>query len=157
MRSRLRHLAGLVLVAATVAGCGTASDQASKIALMALATPLPHQQTSPPGSASLCTASLRPPATLPVPGNMPAGSFMAKIQRRGYLIAGVNAGLLNFGYFNPSTGKIEGFEIDLVHEIARVDLREPRRATCTSRADRGAAGASSSSKVRSTSSSTRSR
>ena len=119
MRSRLRHLAGLVLVAATVAGCGTASDQASKIALMALATPLPHQQTSPPGSASLCTASLRPPATLPVPGNMPAGSFMAKIQRRGYLIAGVNAGLLNFGYFNPSTGKIEGFEIDLVNEIAK--------------------------------------
>jgi polar amino acid transport system substrate-binding protein len=125
MRSRLCLFAGLVLVAATAAGCGTTSDQASRIALMALATPLPHHQTSAPGSAALCTASLRPPATLPAPGKMPAGSFMAKIQRRGYLIAGVNAGLLNFGYYNPSTGKIEGFEIDLVRELARAIFGNP--------------------------------
>jgi polar amino acid transport system substrate-binding protein len=50
---------------------------------------------------------------------MPAGSFMAKIRKRGYLIAGVNAALLNFGFYKPSTGKIEGFEIDLVHELAK--------------------------------------
>ena len=56
---------------------------------------------------------------MPTPGNMPARSFMATIKKRGYLIAGVNAGLLDFGYLNPRTGKIEGFEIDLVREIAK--------------------------------------
>ena len=49
---------------------------------------------------------------------MPAGSFMAKIQKQGYLIAGVNAGLYKFGYLNPATGNIEGFEIDLVDQLA---------------------------------------
>jgi len=119
MRSRLRHLAGLAIVAAmVVAGCGSTSDRASHIALVALATPTPQLPSSSGGSTTLCTASLRPPAALPAPGDMPAGSFMAKIRKRGYLIAGVNAGLLDFGYFNPSTGQIEGFEIDLVNEIA---------------------------------------
>jgi polar amino acid transport system substrate-binding protein len=63
-------------------------------------------------------ASLRPPATLPAPTEMPSGSFMAKIRRQGYLVAGVNAGLYKFGYLNPATGNIEGFEIDLVNEVA---------------------------------------
>jgi len=132
MSSRLRNLAGLALVAATVAGCGTTSDHSSRIALMALATPTPQlatpaprQQTPPSGSSALCTDSLRPPATLPTPGNLPAGSFMARIRQRGYLIAGVNAALLNFGYYNPSTGKIEGFEIDLVRELARAIFGNP--------------------------------
>lgn len=119
MRSRLRHFAGLVLVAATAAGCGATSDQASRIALAALATPPQHLKSKPPTPATPCTASLRPPATLPTAGKMPARSFMAQIRRRGYLRAGVNAGALDFGYYNPSTGKIEGFEIDLVNEIAK--------------------------------------
>ncbi len=118
MRPRLRHLAALALVAVAATGCASTSDQASRIALAALATPTPHLPPSQPGSTTLCTASLRPPATQPTPGHMPAGSFMAKIRKRGYLIAGVNAGLLDFGYLNPNTGKIEGFEIDLVNEVA---------------------------------------
>ncbi len=58
---------------------------------------------------------------------MPSGSFMRTIQRRGYLRAGVNAGLLDFGYLNPATGKIEGFEIDLVRELARAIFGDPSR------------------------------
>jgi polar amino acid transport system substrate-binding protein len=125
MRSRLRHLTSLALVAATIAGCGATSDQASKMALAALETPAPQVTSSAASPAALCTASLRPPATLPAPGKMPTGSFMAKIQKRGYLIAGVNAGLLNFGYLNPSTGQIEGFEIDLVRELAKSIFGNP--------------------------------
>jgi polar amino acid transport system substrate-binding protein len=56
---------------------------------------------------------------------MPAGSFMAKIKRRGYLIAGVNDSFLQFGYLNPFTGRIEGFEIDLVRELARSIFGNP--------------------------------
>jgi polar amino acid transport system substrate-binding protein len=124
MRSR-RHLIALALVAAALAGCGATADHAEKLALAALATPEPQAKSSAPGAATLCTASLRPPVTMPAPGEMPTGSFMAKIHRRGYLIAGVNAGLLDFGYLNPGTGKIEGFEIDLVREIARSIFGNP--------------------------------
>jgi polar amino acid transport system substrate-binding protein len=119
MRSRVRHLAALVLVAATAAGCATTSDQASKLALAALETQPPHVTTKPAKPAALCVKSLRPPATLPAPGRMPAGSSMAQIQRRGYLRAGVNPGALGFGYYNPIRGKIEGFEVDLVNELAK--------------------------------------
>jgi polar amino acid transport system substrate-binding protein len=35
------------------------------------------------------------------------------------LIAGVNDSFLGFGYRDASTGPIEGFEIDLVHELAK--------------------------------------
>ncbi len=120
-----RHLVALALLAATLAGCGTTTDHAEKLTLAALATPEPHAESSAPGPATPCTASLRPPASMPAPGTMPARSFMAKIHRRGYLIAGVNAGLLDFGYLNPGTGKIEGFEIDLVREIARAIFGNP--------------------------------
>ncbi|MBV8220392.1 MAG: glutamate ABC transporter substrate-binding protein [Solirubrobacterales bacterium] len=128
MKPPRRHLLAVVLLAAlaaTLAGCGASTDHAEKLTLMALATPEPQAKSSPPGPATLCTASLRPPASMPAPGTMPAGSFMAKIRRRGYLIAGVNAGLLDFGYLNPGTGKLEGFEIDLVREIARAIFGNP--------------------------------
>ena len=125
----LRHLVALALLAttlaATLAGCGATTDHAEKLTLAALATPEPGGKSSAPGPAALCTASLRPPATMPASNQMPAGSFMAAIHRRGYLIAGVNAGLLDFGYLNPSTGKIEGFEIDLVREIAKAIFGNP--------------------------------
>src|SRR5262249_43820971 len=65
------------------------------------------------------TASLRPPATLPRPGAMPAGSFMARIQRKGRLVAGVDQNTLLLAYFNPATGGMEGFEVDLLRAIGR--------------------------------------
>jgi polar amino acid transport system substrate-binding protein len=123
MKPTPRKLLGLALAAAALAGCGTSSDRALRTTLAAL--DLPTAQT-PPASAAKplpscpnLTASLRPPASLPAPGAMPGGSYMATIRRRGYLIAGVNAGLLDFGYLNPATGSIDGFEIDLVRELAR--------------------------------------
>ena len=44
----------------------------------------------------------------PRAGRMPRGSFMAAIQRRGYLRAGVNAGALDFGYSEPRDRKDRG-------------------------------------------------
>jgi len=121
MRRPLRYLAGLVLLAAMLAGCGASSDHALNLTLGALATrtpAAPPSSSTPNPNCEHKTASLRPPATLPAPNHMPAGSFMAKIQKQGYLIAGVNAGLYKFGYLNPATGNIEGFEIDLVKQVA---------------------------------------
>src|SRR5262249_22505610 len=85
---------------------------------------------SPPSKQVTCanpTASLRPPAVLPRAGAMPAGTFMHQIQQHGYLVAGVNAGAYKLGYLNPETGKIEGFEIDLVRELARAIFGDPTK------------------------------
>jgi polar amino acid transport system substrate-binding protein len=121
MNRPVRHLLGLALTAALLAGCGTSSDHSFRLAMTALETLTPTQ-ASPSSKAVTCTdltATLRPPATLPAAGRMPSDSLMATIQHRGYLRAGVNAGLLDFGYLNPATGNIEGFEIDLVRQLAR--------------------------------------
>ena len=125
MKHPLRHLAAVALLAATVAGCGASSDHALNLTLSALATRIPKapSSTSPPPVTFFArdpTASLRPPATLPPP-NEPASarSFMAHIRQTGHLVAGVNAGAYKFGSLNPATGNIEGFEIDLVNEVAK--------------------------------------
>jgi polar amino acid transport system substrate-binding protein len=124
MRPPFRHLAGLALLIVTLAGCGATSDHAQELTLSALRTPIAKGTSSQDEPTVSCnpktkTASLRPPATLPAPGKMPAGSFMAKIQAQGHLVAGVNAGAYRFGSLNPTTGNIEGFEVDLVKQLAK--------------------------------------
>ena len=126
MRTRLAAFA--IAAAALLAGCAGASE-----------TPLPAETSTPqitvkPPAAQTCTdfrKSYAPEGTLPTAGQMPVGSTMAKIQKRGRLIAGVSADSYLLGSRNPLTDKIEGFDIDLVHEIAdailgpnaRVELR----------------------------------
>jgi polar amino acid transport system substrate-binding protein len=126
----MRRALVIVLAALVVAGCGGTSDTTLRLTLAALATRAPAAKPTPPEGHCYMprvTASLRPPATMPAAGAMPAGSFMSQIQYRGYLIAGVNAGYLDFGNFNPRTGKIEGFEIDLVRELARAIFGDPTK------------------------------
>jgi polar amino acid transport system substrate-binding protein len=67
------------------------------------------------------TASLRPSG----PPRVIPGSFMAKIRARGYLIAGVDQSTYHFGYLNPRNGKIEGFDIDMVHAVAAAIFGNP--------------------------------
>jgi polar amino acid transport system substrate-binding protein len=52
---------------------------------------------------------------------------MAKIRARGYLIAGVDQSTFHFGYLNPLDGKIEGFDIDMVHAIADAIFGNPNK------------------------------
>ncbi len=128
MKRPLGHLLGLALVAVALCGCGASSDHALQLTLSALATPVAQAPPSPSEPTVKCNnveASLRPPATLPAPNHMPAGSFMAKIHKQGYLVAGVDPGVYKFGYLNPATGNIEGFEIDLVHELAKAIFNNP--------------------------------
>jgi polar amino acid transport system substrate-binding protein len=72
-------------------------------------------------------ASFRPPAQLPTPGNMPAGSTMARIQGVGHLTVGVDQNTYLFGYRNPATGQIEGFDIDLARQVAKAIFGDPNR------------------------------
>lgn len=63
--------------------------------------------------------SLRPKGPLPAPGNFPAGSLMAKIKARGKLIVGVDQNTYKFGFRDPTTGDIVGFDIDMAKQIAK--------------------------------------
>jgi polar amino acid transport system substrate-binding protein len=120
MTRPVRHLLGLALVTVALAGCASSSDHGLLQAMSALETKPPTLPT-PPREKVTCvnpTATLRPPATMPAAGHVPSNSFMSTIQHRGYLRAGVNSGAYRFGYLDPTTGNIDGFEIDLVRELA---------------------------------------
>jgi polar amino acid transport system substrate-binding protein len=64
------------------------------------------------------TASLSPHGPLPTAGLMPAGSYMATIYQRGYLIAGVDQNTLLWGYRNAA-GQLAGFDIEMVDHVAQ--------------------------------------
>ncbi|SES25622.1 amino acid ABC transporter substrate-binding protein, PAAT family (TC 3.A.1.3.-) [Actinokineospora terrae] len=73
------------------------------------------------------TASLRPGTTLPQPGNMPTGSTMRAIQDRGRLIAGVDQNTFLFGFRNPTSNALEGFDIDRVRDVAAAIFGDPNK------------------------------
>jgi polar amino acid transport system substrate-binding protein len=65
--------------------------------------------------------SCNPYASLsPEPGGptVTGGSTAAKIRSRGYLIAGVDQTTYHFGFLNSLDGQIEGFDIDMVKDVA---------------------------------------
>ena len=68
-------------------------------------------------------SSLRPTG----PPRVTPGSFMAKIRARGYLIAGVSQSTYPFGFVNPLNGNTEGFDIDMVHAIAKAIFGNPNK------------------------------
>lgn len=109
--------------------CASTSDQAFRTSIAALAPP---PATQPPAAAQApspppcdAQASLRPQGPLPPPGQMPAGTFMRTIQDRGRLIVGVDQTTLLFGYRDPATGTIQGFDIDMLREVARAIFGNP--------------------------------
>ncbi|MGD9483038.1 glutamate ABC transporter substrate-binding protein [Streptomyces sp. TRM70308] len=65
---------------------------------------------------SLVAASLRPSGA--------AGEAVRRIQRSGQLVVGVDQNSFLWGYRDPHTGALEGFDIDLVGAIARDLLGE---------------------------------
>jgi polar amino acid transport system substrate-binding protein len=130
---RHRRFAALAVIAGLAAGlglAGCASDtgpvnlanvtRASEVDPAGV-TSGPAAVPPPAGPAPNCgdpTASLRPPASMPTPGTMPAGSTMQAIKQRGALIAGVDQNTYLFGYRDPTTNNIQGFDIDMVNYIA---------------------------------------
>jgi len=91
-------------------------------------TPLPSappsSQPTPASTAAPVTcdnalASYEPRGPLPSPNDLPKGSTMAKIKERGRLVAGVSADTYLLASRNPQSGKIEGFDIDMVKAVAK--------------------------------------
>jgi polar amino acid transport system substrate-binding protein len=104
------------------AGCPAAPRAARAPTLTASAATSRGAVTAPAASSSCDpTASLHPAG----PPRVSAGSFMAGIRARGYLIAGVDPTRYRFSYLNPLNGQFQGFEIDLLHAITAAIFGNP--------------------------------
>jgi polar amino acid transport system substrate-binding protein len=142
-----------VIAATLLAGCGQVSDQALNASLGALSVraATTTSSTAPVPTPRPCdpTASLRPAGSLPARDAMPAGTYMAQIQRRGKLIVGVDQNTYLFAYFNPLHGRLEGFEIDLRARSSAIPARSNSgRSRRRSGSQRSRTGASTSSSTR---------
>lgn len=117
-------LAGLLLLS----GCGGQSPSGSPA--LSAQRDSAGSEAAASASAAGCDvlASPHPMSPLPAAGAaMPSGSTMARIQKRGRLIAGVDQNSYLWGYRDPGTGDLKGFDIDLVHEMARALFGDPDR------------------------------
>ena len=103
----------LVLGALTFAACGDDDDDGT--------------DTAPQGQAQ----------------QFPAGSTTAEIQDNGEVVIGVKFDVPPFGFVNPQSGDVEGFDVDLGQAIAdelgrRGEVRSRRSPTTASRSSRTA-------------------
>lgn len=135
MRAVRASLVFVVLLLATTAcaGGGRPVDLAN-VTSVARPEPVgaeenPATSTTSAAPAPDCNprASYRPQGSLPAAGNMPTGTTMRAIQDRGKLIAGVDQNTFLFGFRNPTTGALEGFDIDRVHELAAAIFGDPSK------------------------------
>ncbi|ALG10037.1 hypothetical protein AOZ06_26875 [Kibdelosporangium phytohabitans] len=126
----------IVLVLVLVAACGQAPGTIVRRPPLSIAEPMPPgmvpvpsadasavpPECGPGGSFDPYANSLRPLVPQPKPGAMPPGSVMDEIVRRGRLIAAVDQNLNLFSSHNPRTGSLEGFDVDVVKQIAKALL-----------------------------------
>jgi polar amino acid transport system substrate-binding protein len=132
MRTRLAIIAAVTALLATA--CGSVGAPVDPAPVNAAEHPRPvGVQENPAATATSAApvpacnprASLRPNGALPPPGQMPGGSTMRAIQDRGRLIAGVDQNTFLFGFRNPSTNNLEGFDIDRAREVAAAIFGNP--------------------------------
>ncbi|GAA3696316.1 glutamate ABC transporter substrate-binding protein [Microlunatus aurantiacus] len=109
----------LALLLALLAGCGLAAYTP---------TPLPgNGATAAPTSAPPTSAPTTAPtrcdnALASYDPSDTEGAAVQRIQKRGRVIAGVSADTYLLGSRNPFTGRIEGFDIDMVKALAKAIL-----------------------------------
>jgi polar amino acid transport system substrate-binding protein len=116
--------AGLLFGALAAGGADAASGATHAVAAPAHAAARTSAARTAAASASTCNpeaSSIRPSG----PPAVTAGSYMAKIRARGYLIAGVDQSTYHFGFLNPLDGQIEGFDIDMIRAVAKAIFGNP--------------------------------
>ena len=118
-----RALAGVAVAAVLAAGCSGSVRLSGAIEGEATPTTAVVAPTPPTCTAQQKaldpTRSYAPQGALPSPDDLPAGSTMAAIRDRGKLIVGVSGDTLLFGARNTLTNQIEGFDIDMLKEVAK--------------------------------------
>jgi polar amino acid transport system substrate-binding protein len=124
-RGLLRRALLVVLATfALVLGAAAAAAAPGHPAALSAATTARTGSTVRTASVAGCNpkaSSLSPSG----PPQVTAGSFMAKIRARGFLIAGVDQSTYHFGFLNPLNGQIEGFDIDMIRAVAKAIFGNP--------------------------------
>ncbi|MYW04302.1 transporter substrate-binding domain-containing protein [Streptomyces sp. SID3343] len=126
MRSGRRRTVATILPALTLVACSYSPASqpgvpgpSARVSVSGARPALPQDYPAP-SSAPACDPreSLSPLSPLPTPGQMPAGSTMEKILRRGYLIVGVDQNTRYFAELDTRSGRIKGFDIDIADRLA---------------------------------------
>ena len=129
MRKRPVFLACASLLLLSACGVASADPTGSPkpVVVLPKGAEIVHLAPSSSSTDDSCdpTASLAPPTTMPTPGNMPQGSFMAQILKRGYLRVGVDQNTDLWGYRDPATGALTGFDIDMLDQVSQAIFGSP--------------------------------
>lgn len=118
MRPRIARVSSLAFVVVVLAVAGCASNRPLAVSAAPGAGSNPSAAAPAAPDCGDPRASLRPQGPLPSPGQMPAGSTMARIAQRGFLIAGVNRDYYPFAVRDEHL-RWDGFDVDVARDIAQ--------------------------------------
>lgn len=131
MTTRPRTLLAALLAAAvalTLAACGGGTTGASTAPSFAAPVPGGVQDPAviPSGGSDTTDTSCDPLASLS-PSTSTAGAAFDRIRQRGRVIVGVSQNTYLFGYRDPATNDIVGFDVDVAREVAKAILGDPNK------------------------------
>ncbi|GAA0696549.1 glutamate ABC transporter substrate-binding protein [Kitasatospora atroaurantiaca] len=116
---RTRVLLLAAVVAAGLLGAGTSHGAPG----VAAHVPERAPEQAAAGPADDCSGQTLPPSSAE------SGPKVQEIKHRGTLIVGVDQNSYHWGFRNPQTGRIEGFDIDLARAVAKAVLGDPEKVT----------------------------
>lgn len=129
MRIRRGAVALLGALAVLATGCAAEGGPKDLSPMVEAERPTPANAAENPkidkekGGGDDCgdpTVSLRP-------RGLSATGTMAKIKKKGRLVVGVDQNTFLFGFRNPTTGKLEGFDIDIAKAVAEQLFGDPEK------------------------------
>ncbi|WP_245788126.1 glutamate ABC transporter substrate-binding protein [Amycolatopsis marina] len=113
-------------LAVVVAGCGSPGAPVDPAPVGSVARPMPANagpvEVDVEGTT---TGDCDATASLSPQDGIPGGSTMDEIRERGYLVAGVDQNTFLFGFRNPTTGTLEGFDVDMARAVAKAIFGDP--------------------------------
>jgi polar amino acid transport system substrate-binding protein len=128
-RKRSAVLACAAMLLLSASGTAAAAQTAAPKAVVVIPKGAVEVHLAPSSSSTddSCdpTASLAPQSTMPIPGNMPQGSYMAQILARGYIEVGVDQNTYLWGYRDPATGDLTGFDVDMLQQVSQAIFGSP--------------------------------
>lgn len=115
--------AGAKVVPASTAAAPQADQSCNPTASLRPIPPPAAAPPPPPPAPGQPPAPPAPPVAPATPAS--AGPTLATIVARGRLVVGVDQNTYLFGFRNPKTGLLEGFDVDVAREMARGILGDP--------------------------------
>lgn len=118
-----------LMLALILSACGQSTGQTDSTG-----SPAASSAASPAASSAASPAASEAPAASSSPAGgaagepmamAPEGSALRAIQDRGKLIAGVKYDVPLFGFLNPATNAVEGFDVEIAREIAKKIFGDP--------------------------------